>query len=162
MFSPDHEIWKFAYAGDELDDWLLYAEDLVHRWTGQSHEEVEFGTTFEIILAALMCMDDLLPVSARRAFAKCMLDAISEADERKLTLTALHVRPPQPGRKEDRRALFHRTHEVIELLQKGHPKQEAYESVAKMFHKSPDTIRRDYERWISRRRKKGTTGEIDQ
>jgi hypothetical protein len=30
MFSSKHEIWKFALAGDELDDWLPYAEDLVN------------------------------------------------------------------------------------------------------------------------------------
>ena len=53
MFSSKHAIWKFAYAGDELDDWLPYAEDLIRKWSSQNSDEVEFQTTFEIIVDAV-------------------------------------------------------------------------------------------------------------
>ena len=61
MISSNHAIWKFADAGDELDDWLPYAEDLIRKWSTQSSDEVEFQTTFEIAIAALLLIDGLLP-----------------------------------------------------------------------------------------------------
>jgi len=50
MFTSEHQIWKFAYAGDELDDWLPYAEDLIEKWS--TEDAVVFEDTFEIILAS--------------------------------------------------------------------------------------------------------------
>lgn len=152
-------IWKFADWWDELDDWLPYAEDLIKKWASQSSEEIKFGE-FEIRIASFLLMDDLLPLSAKKAFANLMLDAMFEAKEKKLSLAALHIHPPRPGRKEDRQAIFIRMSEVFELIKEGHQKQEAYELVAKKHHKSPDTIRREYERWMKKRRER-KNGEID-
>lgn len=160
MFSSKHEIWKFAYSWDELDDWLPYAEDLVRSWTNQSAEEIKFRSRFEIVIASFLLMDDLLPLAAKKAFAALTLDVISEADKKKLTIESLRIHPPPPGRKRDKRAIFSRNWAVIELLEKGHQKQEAYEMVANQFHKSPDTIRRDYERYYQRRKKRDD-GEIE-
>ena len=60
MFSSDHAIWKFADAGDELDDWLPYAEDLIQKWSTQNNNEVKFQTSFEIIIAAFLLIYVLL------------------------------------------------------------------------------------------------------
>jgi hypothetical protein len=51
MFLSEHAIWQFANAGDELDDWLPYAEALIRKWSDQNNEEVAFQTPFEIIIA---------------------------------------------------------------------------------------------------------------
>jgi hypothetical protein len=161
MFSSEHAIWKFADAGDEIDDWLPYAEDLVREWSTQNSDEVKFGTTFEIILAAFLLEDDLLPASAKAAFAKVMLEAINEAGINKLSIKCLHIRPPKPGRKENRTATFIKCHEVTALIQKGMTATEAYKVVAEKHFKSPDTIRRDYERIVKRMSKRKETGEND-
>ncbi|WP_158675241.1 hypothetical protein [Thiohalobacter thiocyanaticus] len=152
MFTPDHEIWKFAYAGDELDDWLPYAADLVATWTSQSQNEVKFKTTFEIILASLLLMDDLLPPSARKAFAVLTAETITEIENKKVVIECLHITPPPPGRKEDTHFRAQVLFAVQQLLKTGLSKTEAYEAIATKHHKSPDTIRRMYERALKRRR----------
>lgn len=78
MFTPEHEIWKLADAADRLDDWLPYAEGLVDKWRSQSGDEISFSSTWEIITAAFLLKDDLLPASAKEAFARLTLDVISE------------------------------------------------------------------------------------
>lgn len=163
MFSPDHAIWRFAYAGDELDDWLPYAEELIQKWSQQSCNEVKFQNTFEIVLAAYLLKDDLLPASARIVFAETMLKTITEADLNKLRLKCLHIHPPEPGRKRNPVETFFRWHEVNDLIQNGKTATEAYYEVAEKHFKSPDTIRREYER-ISRktRERKKNHGENDQ
>lgn len=161
MFSPSHEIWKFANAGDELDDWLPYAEDLIREWSTQSKDEVKFKTTFEIIIAAFLLKDDLLPASARGAFAEVLLEAIDEATRKKLRFKSLLIHPPKPGRKENRTETFIRHHEVTALIQKGKTATEAYKVVAEKHFKSPDTIRREFERIVLKKRKRKETGEND-
>lgn len=151
MFSRNHEIWQFAYAGDELDDWLPYAEDLIRKWSTQSYKDVKFQTTFEIIIAALLLKDDLLPASARTAFAEVMLITISEASENKLHIAPLHIHPPKPGRKKNLTEIFIRCREVKDLLQQGITATEAYKVTAEKHFKSPDTIRREYERMVLKR-----------
>jgi hypothetical protein len=158
MFSSEHAIWKFADAGDELDDWLPYAEDLVREWSTQSSDEVKFPGTFGIILAAFLLEDDLLPASARVAFAKVMLETIDESISNKLSIKSLHIHPPKPGRKENRGETYFRFHEVKTLIQEGKTATEAYRVVAEKHFKSTDTIRRDYERIVKRMRERKETG----
>ena len=81
MFSSEHAIWKFAYAGGELDDWLPYAEDLIQKWSVQNKDEIKFDL-FQITLATLLLKDDLLPAPARAAFA----DAVWEAEQVKIVV----------------------------------------------------------------------------
>lgn len=161
MFSPKHAIWKFAYAGDELDDWLPHAEWLVETWAALNSDEVKFENTFDIILAAFLLEDDLLPASARTAFAKVMLETIDEAISNKLSIKSMHIHPPKPGRKENRTATFIKCSEVRDLIQEGKTATEAYKVVAEKHFKSPDTIRRDYERIVKKMRKRKDTGEND-
>lgn len=161
MFSARHAIWQFANAGDELDDWLPHAEDLIRKWSSQNNQEVGFESTFEIIIATYLLIDDLLPASARVAFAKVMLESINEATNKKLPLKCLHISPPKPGRKENRSEIFSRFHEVKTLIRDGKTATEAYKVVAKKRYKSPDTIRRDYERIVRKGRKRKEAGEND-
>lgn len=88
MFSEEHAIWKFAKAGGELDDWLPHAEYLVQKWSTQTGDEVEFQSTWQIIIASFLLEDGLLPASARAAFAKVMLKTIVEAETNKLRVRA--------------------------------------------------------------------------
>ena len=161
MFSSEHAIWKFASAGDELDDWLPYAEDLIRKWAGQNSNEVEFEKTFDIILAALLLEDELLPASAKAAFARLMLETIDEVREKKLRMECLHISPPKPGRKNERDQIAFRLREARALIEKGMPRAEAYKVVAEKYFKSVDTIRRDCERAVKNRRKRKGVGEND-
>lgn len=160
MFLPSDAIWKFCQAGDELDDWLPYAEGLVEKWSNQSRDEVEFSSTFELIIAAYLLEDNLLPAQARSAFARVMLETIGEVDEAKISVKCLHIEPPKPGRKQiDRTAFFFRMREVMSLIESGMTTTEAYKVVAEKSFKSPDTIRRDYERLTKKKRMKKEAGE---
>ena len=161
MFSSEHAIWKFADAGDELDDWLPYAEDLVRKWSAQNSNEVKFSDTFDIILAAFLLEDDLLPASARAAFAKLMLETVDEAESNKLRIKSLDIYPPKPGRKRNRGESYFRFRELKALIQEGKTTTEAYKVVAEKHFKSPETIRRDYERLVKKMGKRKETGEID-
>lgn len=158
MFSSEHAIWKFADAGGELDDWLPLAEDLIRKWSSQNCGEVQFCDTFEIILAAYLLEDDLLPASARAAFAKVMLETIGEARAHKLIIKCLHIRPPKPGRKENRTEIFVRFNQVKTLIQEGKTASEAYRVVAEQSFRAPDTIRRAYERIVKKKLKRKETG----
>jgi hypothetical protein len=162
MFSSEHAIWKFANAGDELDDWLPYAEELVRKWSAQNSDEVKFPNTFDIILAAFLLKDDLLPASARVAFAKLMLETVDEATSNKLRIISLDIYPPKPGRKKNRGETYFRLGEVKALIQKGKTATDAYKLVAEKHFKSPETIRREYERFVKKMGKlKETGGKID-
>ena len=144
MFTSDHMIWKYAYYHDELDDWLPYAEDLIKKWS--TANEVIFKDTFEIILASLLLIDDLLPSVAKKAYSEVMLDTINQAVESKYTLDSLHIAPPKPGRKEDRHLQGLILWAVIGHLKKGLSKTEAYQLVAEEYFKDPSTVRRLFER----------------
>lgn len=159
MFTSNHAIWKFASAGDELDDWLPYAEDLIRKWSSQRNNEVKFQTTFEIIIAAFLLKDGLLPASAQAAFAEIVLATIDEAGNHKLRLNCLHISPPKPGRKENRTETYIRLSDVRRLIQEGKTASEAYQIVAEQHFKSPDTIRREYERRVVKKPKRKQTGE---
>ncbi|WP_297451916.1 hypothetical protein [Ferrovum sp.] len=159
IFSPHHKIWQFAVAGGELDDWLSQAEELMQKWSNQNSDEVRFGT-FDVILAAYLLKDNLLPASARDAFAELMMSVIIEARKKKLRIECLHIEPPKPGRKENRTERFIRFHEV-RMLKNGMTATEAYKVTADKFGKDPVTIRREYERVLKRLKERKKTGEND-
>ena len=150
MFTSEHEIWKAAYVNGELTDWLSYAEDRIAYWSSQN--EVTFQTTWEIIVAAMLMVDNLLPKAARAALAKTTLETIAEADRQRYTLQALKVSPGAPGRKTDRREKGAILFKVRDLIKEGMTKTAAYERVANIHHKSPETIRRLYERALKAQR----------
>ena len=149
MFSPNQEIWRFAQDNNELGDWLSYAEELVKQWADQNKDDVSFETTFEIVIASFLLIDNLLPQSAVNALARTTLQTINEAEDKKYVLESLKISPPPPGRKRTLER-FLRHHEVRQHIDSGLPKSEAYELVALKYSKSTDTIRRAYERAIKR------------
>lgn len=155
MFSSKHAIWQFANAGDELDDWLPYAEDLVREWSVRNRDEIKFDS-FQIILAALLLKDDLLPAPARAAFADAVWAAMNDAFEKKYTLKSLHIYPPKSGMK--RMTLNHLgfiMHSVGGIIRSGKNATQAYQEVADKCFVSPDTIRRIYERQKKKSQKRG-------
>jgi len=160
MFTPNHEIWKFAQYWDELDDWLPYAEWLIEKWSNQSVDEIELSTTFEIIIASYLLMDDLLPASAKKAMAYLVLETISQVTEKKIAVKCLHIQTPGQGRKENKAFKFMMIHRVRTLLESGASKTEAYNTVATELSRSPDTIRRAYERHIKMKPKHGDIKQI--
>lgn len=154
IFRPEHEFYKAAIAADQLDDWLPHAEYLIGKWAEQKSEDVKFASTWKIIIAASALRDNLLPVSARVALCEVLFKVILEAESKKLDLASLHISPPKPGRKSDRNLTFSRVQKVMTLLREGKTTTEAYDLVAEEYCKSPDTIRREYERTLKTNRHK--------
>ena len=155
MFSSEHAIWKFAYAGDELDDWLPYAEDLIRKWSVQNKDEIKFDS-FQIALAALLLKDDLLPAPARTAFADAVWEAMNDAFEKKYTLKSLHIHPPKSGMKKmTPERLGFIIHSVSGIIRSGKNSTQAYQEVADKCFVSPYTIRRVYERQKKKNQKRG-------
>ena len=129
MFSSEHAIWKFAYAGDELDDWLPYAEDLIRKWSVQNKDEIKFDS-FQIALAALLLKDDLLPAPARTAFADAVWEAMNDAFEKKYTLKSLHIHPPKSGMKKmTPERLGFIIHSLSGIIRNGKNATQAYQEV---------------------------------
>jgi hypothetical protein len=152
MFSSKHAIWKFANAGDELDDWLPYAEELVRKWAKQSSLEIKFKGVFELYLAVLLLKDDLLPASARMVLGELMLKTIIEAMDKKLTIESLGIHPPKSGRRKiNPQTLGYIMHKVSRIIRSGKTATEAYKVVSEELCKTPDTIRRIYEREMKRK-----------
>lgn len=155
MFSSEHAIWKFAYAGGELDDWLPYAEDLIQKWSVQNKDEIKFDS-FQITLATLLLKDDLLPAPARAAFADAVWEAMKDAFKKKYTLKSLHIHPPKPGMKNmTLERLGFIMCSVSRIIRSGKNATQAYQEVADKCFVSPDTIRRVYERQKKKSQKRG-------
>ncbi len=148
MFKPEHMIWKAADYNDELSDWLGHAEYLIDKWS--SSETVQFEHSDQIFFASLLLMDDLLPPAARKAIGKLTIEAMTEAKEKKYKIDALGIKPPKSGRKENRTNIIFIVHAVRDLLLTGKSKTEAYNQVAEEESKSPDTIRRIFERTVKK------------
>lgn len=161
MFSSNTAIWKYANSIDEFDDVFTEAEELILKWSRHIDSEVEFKSIGEIYFAALLLEDGLLPVPAKKAFAKVMRKAINEAYQNKLCIKSLYIHPPKPGRKNNQTASVNRCREVMRLINNGESATDAYKVVAEKHFKSPDTIRRDYERIVLKERKRKKAGEND-
>jgi len=153
LFNPEHMIWQYANYHDELDDILPNVEYLIGQWEAREYETGQpfFKDRREIHMASLLLHDDLLPDAARKAFSYLMLDAIIEADDKKIKLQSLYVSPPKRGRKSSVNLLGRRfeTHRLIN--KEGCSASEAYKKIADKHCVSVDTIRRDYERNIKKR-----------
>ena len=159
MFSSKHAIWKFADAGDESDDWLPYAEDLIRQWSVQNKDEIRFDE-FQIVLATLLLKDDLLPAPARAAFAKAVWEAMNDALKKKYTLKSLHIYPPKSGRqKMTQIRLGFIMMSVSRLIRSGKNATQSYQEVADKLFVSPDTIRRVFERQKKKSQKPGEIKE---
>ena len=153
VFRPHHAIYKFADYYDELEDYLPYAESLIEWWSS-CDSPVNFTTTFDIQIAVLLLHDDLLPEPAIRGLGVCIWAAIGEARDKRYSIEALQITPPPPGRKRDDSMLSY-CWGVRELLEEGASKTKAYAAIAEKHSKSPDTIRRAFERAEKKKRDRG-------
>lgn len=159
MFSPEHAIWRFAYVADRLDDWLLYAEELVQKWSIQDKNEIELQKDFDLVIASLLLKDGLLPASANAAFADAVLSEIAKAAANEAIVKRL-CNPEKPGRKKiSKQEAFHRSWAVTQRIREGMTASAAYKEVAEKYCKAPDTIRREYERAQKERNKRKVAGE---
>ena len=149
MFERHHMIWQFAHHWGEESDWLPYAKDRITEWRSQTPEEIKFNSAWEIRVACFLMADGLLPPSARKALSLRFLETMIEAEDKRLTLDHLHIKPERRGRKRDQ-SRFDRMSDLRQLLEAGVPKSEAYEEVAEKHCKAVDTIRREYERMQKR------------
>lgn len=160
MFSNAHALKRYAFAIGEHDDVFTEAEELILKWGRHPDSAVEFKSIGEIYYATLLLEDGLLPIAAKKALSKTMRKAINEAYENKLRIKCLYISPPKRGRKENRTAIIIKCREVSGLIKGGMTASKAYEVVAEKHSKSPDTIRRDYERLMKARKKKQIDGEF--
>lgn len=152
IFKEGMQIWKIAFNQPDADDFLSFAEDRLKAWQ-QAEDSIEFKDPDEIAIACLLLEDDLLPDKAAKALAGTMLNTLHECREKRLTIESLKIQPPRSGRKENRAGKGHILLSTSKLIKQGIPKQQAYDIVANQFYKSPDTVRRIYERAIKSRAK---------
>ncbi|QSR35241.1 hypothetical protein CFI10_09575 [Marinobacterium iners] len=150
LFKEGTQIRKIALSQSDMDDLLIFAEDRLNSWQ-ETESTVEFKDSDEIAIACLLLEDGLLPDKAVKALANTVLKALSECREKRLAVESLKIQPPKPGRKEDRANKGRLLFSTSKLIRQGIPKQQAYDIVAKQLHKSPDTVRRTYERAIKSR-----------
>lgn len=92
-----------------------------------------------------------------RLMGELLERVIEEAVEAKAEIPALGIKNPKRGRPSDKKTrewyrgyLLHKIKELTEM--KGMNLTEAYKNIAEERHKSPDTIRRDYERLMKARK----------
>lgn len=152
------EAWKAAWSSKDPGDVLSHMDYLLSEWQ-ESEIIVEFENPWQIIIASLFLTDGILPLQARKGLANTILNTIGECSEKRFKVDSLKIKPDKPGRKKDSETQWNMLHQTHSLIKEGLPKQESYELVAKKFHKSPDTVRRAYERAIKRRANK-PTGKI--
>lgn len=81
---------------------------------------------------------------------------IRDGEELRGNIPSLGIKPAKKGRPAtDRRRAGYRILTVHRLIEAGHNKTEAYRIVAESCNKSPDTIRREYERRKKRQPRHG-------
>lgn len=162
-FPRDGLLWSFANYWGEFDI-LDYAESLLESWEDyrlsayrpyDSPDFSIFKNEYQIRLALMMSVDGVLPQDVDKALSMLMLSAMREANDNKYKLETLHLRPPPRGRKEDWAKRFSMVRSVIDLLNNGTKKKEAYEKVGLDMNVSPETVRRSYERMMKSRKKAG-------
>ncbi len=156
-FTHDTMTFKFAYQNNEIEDWLTFANDLIERRESMSFDikqsdkidylKTFFTQPFEFRLATFMLMNRLLPDSARQAYGFCIIKSQFILKDKKVVCPSLFVNGQTKGRKGIHKEKLNRNRIVIEMIKQGKPLKEVCELVADKYNKSPDTIRREHERW---------------
>jgi hypothetical protein len=147
-------IWQYAWYHDELDHYLSHAEQLLIQWSvpnldtssfeGEPH--AFFSNPEDFQFALYLLHDDLLPIGVQKLVCLAILSGRAQLREKKTyneyLMVGSKVKPGRPREPIVRR----RTNQVIKLIKEGVTKTKAIEQVAEEYHKSKDTIRREYER----------------
>ena len=113
---------------------------------------------FEWYCFSLFLKDNLRPGDLR-VLGTFIASIFSEVESKSIQLASLGMTSNLPGRPKiiDETRLREIIGAVFFELKSNPNKSQAYASVAKAFHKSPDTIRRYFERWNKRKRSTGKT-----
>jgi len=150
--DPIAQAEKRAEAWRELKEWEEDAKSLGREWAALAPEDVTFQNHDQILKACFLLDEGLLPKSAWSAFANVVMDTVVEAQDKKLTIKSLDLKPPRRGRTSDPKLQGYMVLKTKELIESGSSANEAYAQLAKELHKSPDTVRRTYERAKKRSR----------
>ena len=153
-FKSHHKVWNVGWYYDDVDDYLSYVNICLEKWVQNKydHEIPFFEDKYEIQVASLLLYDNLLPTEARKAFSMLAITAMKEISDTKQQSNVFHIKKPAKGRKKDEFLERQLLSGVAKLIKAGTLKTEAYKIVAQENNKSPDTVRRRYERFMKRRK----------
>jgi hypothetical protein len=160
-FTSDMMIWQYAYYHDELEDYLSQADYLLEQWNDPKIDVDEFignpntffSSEFDFQLALYLLHDGLLPRKVQMILAESVLLGRLDLRSKNVQCDMLKVsKEKNPGRPTGQLENT-RFREVLELLKVGISRSESYERVAVKYFKSPDTIRRGFERMLKRNKK---------
>ena len=152
------ELKSLLRSSARPDDFHTSLENIFDNWHIQTDfEEYKFSDPFELFLAAIFLEESppLLPSHVKKAVGSTLKQAITESSDKKYTMESLYVFPPKPSRKKGdryRRSIIYSVGRLIRV--EGWNRQSAYQKIAEQNHKSPDTIRRIYERHVIESTKK--------
>jgi hypothetical protein len=156
-YHKDTMIFQFALMNDEIEDWLAFTDGLIEKWESMTFDSSKlsddnylysfFKNSFEFRLATLLMMDGLLPESARIAYGTSIVEAQYDLKNKKIVCPNIFVNGDKRGRKSSHRNKIKRIKDVRFKIEQGVSLKQTYQEVANKYHKSTDTIRRDYERW---------------
>lgn len=143
----------YNYARDKNDAGEGWAEHVLTKLTyAETLEDLRDFSPGDWYVCALLLQSNL-PVP-RIIIGKLIEKLVTELTEAKVDVPVLGIEKPRRGRPSSSRArqqyLLYLADKVRTLIAKqGMTASAAYEAIAKERHKSPDTIRRDYERLIA-------------
>lgn len=148
--KPEHKSYIDIEAAFSSDDRRkAYHQEFL------KYEEVEAGSLdlsnvllsiFEIRIALNLSEDGFLVQSVQSKLSCITTNLIDEAFEKKFNIDSFFIRAPKRGRKPD----HYLHHKIISMvydnLNTNNTMQEVYEYVATQLYKSPDHVRRIFER----------------
>ena len=146
----------YNYLRDKNDAGEGWAEHVLTKLThAEALEDLRTFTPGDWYVCALLLQSNL-PVP-RRVIGQLIEKLVTELTESKIDVPSLGIKKPRRGRPassmDRRRYLFHLMREVRTLTtDQGMTASAAYEAIAERRHTSPDTIRRDYERFMADRK----------
>jgi len=140
-FDPD-DIQCAIYYLDKIKG-LKFNDDEANN---SEHIKLFFEDDYEFEIAGLLLIDGLLPVQAREAYVQCVFNAQVCLSNKKVVCEELFVQPNKRGRKSIKNEMKQRIEDVQKAIDSGVSVTESYKLVAPKYNKSPDTIRRSFER----------------
>ncbi len=145
MEIPDGITRRSALAYNDPHDSFAEIESFMDEWSKSDPDENELYK-FNIRLAAMLLIDGILPTKAGVVLGNKILAAMDEIIEKKQSVKALGIEKKTRGRPPKEQSIHYIYHEVGMRIKDGMSKTSAYKEVADQENKSPETIRRIFER----------------
>jgi hypothetical protein len=154
IFKEDMMIWQYGDYQNDIHEYLAYVEGLLDEWNELqidldvylSEPSSFFRSEFEFKVATFLLHDGLLPHKIQKIMAYAIMNSRLDLESRNIKFDILKVsKKAKVGRPKDK-SLLTRDSEVLYFLELGLSKTEAYKQVASKHFKSPDTIRRGFEK----------------